>query len=948
MPGRFRLPLALLVCAAATAALSLTLWHLEQNDVRQEARERANGAAAALEERTAAAVLALEGVRAAYDASPAVGPTAFSTFARVPLARTEVIAVGWAPRVAASQRTQVEASEQIRISAPANALTTYPLLRLEPAATTPDTLDLGSDPSLAAALRIALTTGKPQLSAPVRVQGDGRLGVFAFVPVFGRGLPLRTPAERRQALTGVVTGALAADALVRNAFSGLPADLDVRVTDGPSVLSHGPGGATIAHAQVGGRTWRVTLAPSPASTIAPLGVAFAGLALMILLGAASMRLRRRADSEAALETTLALERSTSAFALARAETKVDEEQEARRLVAAATDALVLEVDKDGIVRSCSPAVEQLLGYTAVELVGLEAYSLLHPDDLLIPANGPQRYARKDGSYVVLEGRRLTRRDELGFVAGVVTVLRDTADLMSRTAEQRIHDAVALEPDPVELFSIVAEEAALELHVDAAAVVRFETGGFGTVVGACEPRNSVRLVPGTSVSLESDEPAAMVFRTGQAVPSAAPLRVGARLWGALVAVGADSNRLATIALAAQPAIGFADASAQLSALATRDQLTNLPDHRAFHEQLRSEARRAERHERSLSLVLINIDDFKQINAKHGRLAGDRALAEVGRRLAATVRNGELVSRLSADHFGWVLPETEGLGGWIAAERGRRAIAATPIEGIGTITASAGVCDFQDVGGSDELLALAEVALVHAKGSGGDATFRYSAELDGGNSGHQAEDARGLDRLRALARELDAEDPGTEGHSERVSRVAEKLALACGWSPDLAIRLAQAALVHDVGKLSIDEDVLRKPGPLSKAEREQIRNHPDTGAEIAIKALDAEQVSWIRHHHERWDGAGYPQGVSGEAIPVGARLLALAEAWDAMTSSRIYGEALDTAEALAECRRERGKQFAPEAVDALDRLWALGALTTADVAVGVLAELTARLEAREREE
>ena len=153
---------------------------------------------------------------------------------------------------------------------------------------------------------------------------------------------------------------------------------------------------------------------------------------MILLGAASMRLRRRAASEAALETTLALERSTSAFALARAETKVDEEQEARRLVADATDSLVLEVDKDGIVRSCSPAVERLLGYTAAELVGLEVYSLLHPDDLLTPANGPQRYARKDGSYVVLEGRRLTRRDELGFVAGVVTVLRDTADLTART------------------------------------------------------------------------------------------------------------------------------------------------------------------------------------------------------------------------------------------------------------------------------------------------------------------------------------------------------------------------------------------------------------------------------------------------------------------------------------------------------------------------------------
>jgi hypothetical protein len=177
---------------------------------------------------------------------------------------------------------------------------------------------------------------------------------------------------------------------------------------------------------------------------------------------------------------------------------------------------VLEIDKDGIVRSCSPAVEQLLGYTAVELVGLEAYSLLHPDDLLHPQTDrsatPARTAATSFSKA-----RLTRRDELGFVAGVVTVLRDTADLTSRTAEQRIHDAVALEPDPVELFSIVAEEVALELQSTAAAVVRFESGGFGTVVGACEPRGSVRTRPARPCRSRSDEPAAIVFRTGEQPP-----------------------------------------------------------------------------------------------------------------------------------------------------------------------------------------------------------------------------------------------------------------------------------------------------------------------------------------------------------------------------------------------------------------------------------------------
>jgi GGDEF domain-containing protein len=206
-------------------------------------------------------------------------------------------------------------------------------------------------------------------------------------------------------------------------------------------------------------------------------------------------------------------------------------------------------------------------------------------------------------------------------------------------------------------------------VDSAAVVRFETGGFGTIVGAYEPQGSVRRIPGSTVSLESDGAAAMVFRTGQAAAGAAPIRVGARLWGAVVAASPDGDRLAALAVAAQPTIGFADASAQLGALATRDRLTNLPDYRAFHDQLRSKARRAARHERVLSLVLINIDNFKQIK-RRARPPGGRPRACRDRSQARGHRaKGELVSRLSADHFGWVLPETEGLSGWIAADRGR---------------------------------------------------------------------------------------------------------------------------------------------------------------------------------------------------------------------------------------------------------------------------------------
>ena len=927
MSARLRLPLCLAACLLGTVALSLALWRDAQADVRTEARGQAAAAAASIEERASSAVLALQGLRAAYDTVPPSGQEAFSTFARAPLERPELVAIGWAPRVAADVRSALETSERIRIAAPSDALAVYPLLVSSPPLQGADVLDFGSDPALGRALRAARTSAAATLSAPVRLPGDGRLGAYLFVPVFRPGTENGTAAQRRNGLRGLVVGAVVAEALVAAAVT----EDDVRVTDGPSALAGAASpDSAVATAHVAGRTWRVAIAPAAPSPAAALAVAGVGLGLILLLLGFSRALSRLRGDVRALHAALVRLRARTSRQLAVAEDRLEESRQAVELVASAGEAAVLDVDRDGIVRSCSGAVAHLLGYEPAELTGLAIYALLHPDDLLAPPSGPQRYSRADGTYVVLEARRLSRRDPLGFAAGVVIVLRAPArHAVARTFAQRLADAVALEPDPVELFSIVAEEAALELGLEAATVVRFEAGAFGSVVGAWQARGTTGPVPGATIDLDPTVPAGLVFRDGRAAGAAA-LRVGARLWGTLLAEGADDVRLAELAEAAQGAVAYADASSRLSALATRDALTNLPDHRAFQEQLRAEVRRAQRHERALSLVLVNLDGFRKINDEHGRLAGDRTLAEAARRLAGAVRQGEIVSRIGADHFAWILPETAGLNGWIGAERARRAISGALFEGVGAVTASAGVCDLEDVGGAEELLALTEVALVHAKSSGGDATFRYSQELDGsGNELATTENLRPLARLRTLAQELDAEDPGTEGHSERVARLAEKLALSAGWRADQAIRLAQAAFVHDVGKLSVSEDLLRKSGPLSDDELEQMRNHPDTGAEIAVNALDPEQLSWVRHHHERWDGAGYPTGLAGELIPAGARLLALAEAWDSMTSTRSYGEARSVADALAECRREAEKQFAPEAIAALDRLWTLGALT-ADVA------------------
>jgi len=317
---------------------------------------------------------------------------------------------------------------------------------------------------------------------------------------------------------------------------------------------------------------------------------------------------------------------------------------------------------------------------------------------------------------------------------------------------RLAAAVAAEPDPVELFSIVAAEAGAELNVPAVSFVRFEPAGFGTVVGAWHAQGTPAAVPGLTVELDASTIAGQIYANGRPAPGGAPIRIGNKPWGVLVGESAAVDQLVSVADAAAGVIAYADASARLSLLGTRDPLTNLLDHRVFHEQLRAEVRRARRHNRALSLVLVNLDGFRRLNEEHGRLSGDRILGEAAHRLAGSVRQGEIVSRIGADHFAWILPETEGLNGWIGAERARRSISSTPFPGIGIVTASAGVIDLEDVDDADELLALAGLALLRAKATGGDATFRYSDDLL--RTADAPRDERGLEHLRALARELDA--------------------------------------------------------------------------------------------------------------------------------------------------------------------------------------------------
>lgn len=360
----------------------------------------------------------------------------------------------------------------------------------------------------------------------------------------------------------------------------------------------------------------------------------------------------------------------------------------------------------------------------------------------------------------------------------------------------------------------------------------------------------------------------------------------------------------------------------------DTLTGLANHRAFRERLAEEHRRAEGSGDPLALVLLDVDHFKRINDTCGHLVGDELLTRLARHLSACGGRDDLVARIGGQEFAWVMPGADAASAREAAERFRAAVAEERIDRVGAVTVSAGICTAAQARNLDEMIRFAEGALYWAKDRGRDVTFVFAPEVVRVIS--EEERTRQLTRehamrsIRVLARAVDAKDPSTREHSERVADLAAQIAIALGWSVERTAELRDAWLLHDVGKIGIPDVVLLKPGALTGAECELVKSHSELGARIASDVLNDEQQAWVRGHHERFDGRGYPDGLAGEAIPEGARILTLADSWDVMTSIRSYREAWSLEEALLDCQTEKGRQFCPRAVGALELLIQAGAL------------------------
>ena len=358
-------------------------------------------------------------------------------------------------------------------------------------------------------------------------------------------------------------------------------------------------------------------------------------------------------------------------------------------------------------------------------------------------------------------------------------------------------------------------------------------------------------------------------------------------------------------------------------AATDPLTSLGNHRSFHKRIREDVSAAGANGTSIGLVIFDVDGFKAVNDSLGHLAGDELLRDLSAALTKVVKR-EDTYRYGGDEFAVLLAGADRAKAIEIADSIRRAVEQISAGKGTTLTVSLGVAAFPEAASSaEQLIYKADMAMYWAKSTGKNRVSDWDGlqgqKVEVTGTSYSERGGRTPNTIASLMTALSAKDPATSEHSERCSWYTAELARELGLSDEDVGTLRLAALLHDLGKLVTPDEILRKPGPLDKDETASMRQHPIHGMSMLTQIDDAAQaIPAILHHHEHFDGSGYPDGLAGDEIPIASRILLVTDAFDAMTTDRPYRKAMPEEAAIQELRRCSGSQFDPRIVEAFLRV------------------------------
>jgi diguanylate cyclase (GGDEF)-like protein len=354
----------------------------------------------------------------------------------------------------------------------------------------------------------------------------------------------------------------------------------------------------------------------------------------------------------------------------------------------------------------------------------------------------------------------------------------------------------------------------------------------------------------------------------------------------------------------------------------DELTRLLNRRSLDEMIDSEIGRHSRYGGVFTLAILDLDSFKSFNDSYGHLSGDRLLRDVGHVIKSAIRNVDLAFRYGGDEFAILLPQTHIEDALQVLERVRERIARVVESGDIHVTSSIGLASWPDDGISHtDIIAAADSTLYRAKRSGGNRSYCASGTPSSSPLA-EAVAARGnnvdtkcFSFISALSETYDAKHHISPDHSKKVTECAVALAKSLKLDPSQVSRLEACALLHDIGKIGINDAILTKRDGLTVAEMEEIKKHPQLGADIVSRIPQlAACAGGILHHHECFDGSGYPDGLKGEDIPLEARIIAVANTFVSVTCERPPSENLTVEQAISELKHRSGKLLDPSLVEA----------------------------------